>query len=172
MPALPKLILLHHPPHPCLRCNALAFLWVHKGRCCPGLCLPAFQRDSLASFETSTVRCRACSARHLVKEKPHCGRSQCGLLGMALRNQHRMVACELEGLSLILSPLASSFCAFRYILPMEQEKRAGGRPRVREWADYSQCVASNGRNAAQIASRGEIEGMGLQIERGGLEVRA
>ncbi len=28
-------------------------------RCCPGLFPPAFQRDSLASFETSTVRCRA-----------------------------------------------------------------------------------------------------------------
>lgn len=87
---------------------------------------------------------------------------------MALRNQHRMVACELEGLSLILSPLASSFSSFRYILPMEQEKRAGGRPREREWADYSQGVASKGRNAAQVASRGEIAGMvaGPRLELG------
>jgi len=55
---------------------------------------------------------------------------------------------------------------------MEQEKRAGGRPREREWADYSQDMASKARNATQVAPRGEIAGMGLQIERGGLEVRA
>jgi len=37
------------------------------------------------------------------------------------------------------------------------EKREGGHAGEREWADYSQGVASNGRNAAQVASRGEIE---------------
>ena len=46
---------------------------------------------------------------------------------------------------------------FRYILAGAREKRAGGRPREREWADYSQDVASKWRNAAQVASRGEIE---------------
>jgi hypothetical protein len=40
---------------------------------------------------------------------------------------------------------------------MEQEKRAGGHHGEREWADYSQDMASKGRNAAQVASRGEIE---------------
>jgi len=42
---------------------------------------------------------------------------------------------------------------------MEQEKRAGGRPREQEWADYSQDVASKARNAAQVAPRGEIESL-------------
>jgi len=54
------------------------------------------------------------------------------------------LTCELEGLSLILSPLASSFCAFRYILPREQEKRAGGRHGEREEATGGHIGDGNG----------------------------
>jgi hypothetical protein len=46
---------------------------------------------------------------------------------------------------------------FRYILACAREKRAGGRVESGNGADYSQDVTSKGRNAAQVAPRGEIE---------------
>jgi len=63
------------------------------------------------------------------------------------------LTCELDGLSLIYAPLASTFFNFRYILPLEQEKRAGGRFGEREGATWRAYRAHRRLSALLAAMR-------------------